>query len=173
MNAPARRTILADRARLEWYLARLEVALQDYPGRRRRQILKELRAEALAAAPEAGMRAALEDLGPTRLLAARYLAELERPGPRWNDGAVVAVFTAFALPLYFWVGASLGAVETLGTTGGGRSDVTLFGVTMHLVNTADEISVAWQLHWGWVLACTLVGVVVFLLAARAWRALGR
>ncbi|WP_164544999.1 HAAS signaling domain-containing protein [Antribacter gilvus] len=170
---PTRSATFGDRLRLEWYLLRLETALQDYPGRRRRQILRELRAELAATAQETGMATALADLGRPGRLAAQYLSELDVPTPRWNDGAVVAALVAFGLPLYFWFGVGIGATEALGVAGSGAAEVSIFGVTLDLVNTPEELSVAWQVHWGWVLGCALVGVVVFLVAARAWRALAR
>lgn len=165
-------TSLADRIRLEWYLLRLESALQDYPGRRRRQLLAELRGEVVATARDTGMAAALADLGHPARLAARYLSELPEPRPRWNDGAVLAAVVAFGFPVYCWFAYGVGASEALGAVGGGTADFrSVFGVDVRVVSTANEVSMAFVPHWGWYVGCLAVGVVAFLIGARAWRAL--
>ncbi|WP_372461882.1 HAAS signaling domain-containing protein [Antribacter soli] len=165
-------TSLADRIRLEWYLLRLESALQDYPGRRRKQILAELRGEVMATARDTGMAAALADLGRPARLAARYLSELPEPRPRWNDGAVLAALVAFGFPVYCWFAYGIGASEALDAVGGGKADISsVFGVDVRVVSTAGGGSISFAPHWGWYVGCLVVGVVAFLLGARAWRAL--
>lgn len=174
MSTTAPHVTVADRARLEWYLLRLDAELQDYPGRRRRQVLRELRAEALAAAPEAGMRAVLADLGSARLLAARYLSELERPVPRWSEGAAVAALVAVGLPMYLWAGYMFGATEALDAVGGGNVAYDSFlGATIETAVGDGSFRFSQELHGGWLVTCAVVGAVVFLTAARAWRALPR
>jgi hypothetical protein len=159
-------TGIADRARLELLLQRLDYALSDLPAARRRQIRREIRANALAAADHVGLGQAVANLGHPRALAAGYLAAEGRPLPQFRKGAWWA---AAALALY--VGAALaftiGFLEGVEAAAGpGRRLTTSFlGAAVEADRGGRSFAITFNV-------AALVGpAVVFLLASRAWRAL--
>ena len=81
---------LADRWRRYWYLQGVELRLDAMPGRRRRAVLAELKANLEIAAAETGMTAALADLGRPVDLARQYLDQEPALRPHWNAGALAA-----------------------------------------------------------------------------------
>jgi hypothetical protein len=156
----------ADKVRREIYLSRLGDALTDYPGAR--GVRRELRREVTATAQERGMRAALDDLGDPRVLAAGYLAELDHPVPRWSVGAIwgaLSVGALYLLVLTFWIGT----LNTLEATGAETMTQPTLGGEWVFVHTPDEISVTGEFTWGWFAVYLVVFLVPFLLGARAWR----
>lgn len=158
-----------DRVRRDWYLFRLDWAMQDYPRKEFRRIKKDLHAELTLAAMDVGMTTALAGVGHPRALAERYTAELGRRLPRWATGAVVAGLTVSVL-LYLMMAYTFGALDTLDALGGGTVTFELLGATTTLTHTAEEISAAANLSWGWAALYAGVAVVSFLLSARVWRA---
>lgn len=168
-DAPVPPLSLADRARREWYLARLDWAMQDYPRREFRRIRTDLRAELSPAAAEVGMRRALAELGHPRTLAERYTAELGRRLPRWTAGTVVAG-AAVGVLAYLTFAYTFGSLDTLEALGGGSVTFRPLGAEVVLTHTDDEISVASTGSWGWLALYAGVAVVSFVLGSRLWRA---
>lgn len=80
-----RRLGLRDRARIAWTVWNMHLQLADLPGRRRREIVRELRANLRAAAGEFGGREAVARLGSRKELANGYLAAAG-PRSRWKIG---------------------------------------------------------------------------------------
>ncbi|NCT89639.1 hypothetical protein GXB85_01525 [Cellulomonas sp. APG4] len=168
-DAPTAAPALADRLRREWYLARLDWAMQDYPRREFRRIRADLRAELAPAAAEVGMRQALADLGHPRTLAERYTAELGRKLPRWTAGTVVAG-VAVGVVAYLTFAYAFGSLDTLEALGGGSVTLHPLGGEVVLTHTDDEISVQSSGSWGWLTLYAGVAVVSFALGSRLWRA---
>lgn len=164
--APSR----ADRLRLGWYLQRLSWALEDYPRRERRAALRQVREDTTAAAGDVGMRTAIEELGHPRALAERYMAQLDRPLPRWTSGAVAAALAVGAL-LYLGMAYGLGTMHTLEALGGGTVTTRPLGAEVVFTALDDEFSVEWTMTWPGLLVVVAVGAVAFALASRVWRVL--
>ena len=116
------------------------------------------------------MAKAVHGLGSPAALAERYRDELDRPVPRWASGAVAAAL-AIGLIIYLGAAYAAGAVDALQATGGGELTAYPFGTETIINATNDEVSVeARATPLG--AAVTLgTGLVVFLVASRAWRAL--
>lgn len=165
-TAPTR----TERLRLAWYLQRLSWALQDYPGRERRAAVRQVQEDTLAAAADVGMATAIDELGHPRALAERYVAQLDRPLPRWTSGAVAATLAAAAL-LYLGLAYAAGALETLEALGGGS--VTTYPLGGEVVLTASDgaFSLESTVSWPGVLLVVAVAGVAFALASRVWRVL--
>ncbi|GGC10261.1 HAAS signaling domain-containing protein [Cellulomonas carbonis] len=161
----------ADRIRLEWYLARLSWALQDYPGRRRREVIRQLRSDTLAAAAEVGMAEALRDLGHPVALAEGYVTELGRRLPRYTSGAVAAALAVGAL-VYLSLAYAAGTIDTLEALGGGSVTTHPLGGEVTFTALDGELSVASSLSWQGGLLHAAVGAVAFVLVGRLWRLLG-
>ncbi|MCK6209935.1 hypothetical protein KZX45_05200 [Georgenia sp. EYE_87] len=158
---------LRDRLRRDRYLLSLVLWLDDdYPSAQRRALVAQLRGELDAAAADTSMREAVRSLGPARRLAAEYSELLDPARPRWGLGAAavsawlllcLAAAAVFASAL--WQVAPAGGVE--GVT------ARLLWAELTVVRTAQESSVAAASGFPWTL---LVALVVFVVAARAWRA---
>lgn len=158
---------LRDRLRRERYLLSLVLWLDDdYPSAQRRALVAQLRGELDTAAADTSMREAISSLGPARRLATEYSELLDAGRPRWGLGAAAAaawlmlcltVTAVFASALW-QVAPALGAE--------GATARLLWG-ELTVVHTLEETSVAWRSGAPWTLIATLV---VFVLAARAWRA---
>jgi hypothetical protein len=84
---------LIDRARIERTVWTLDTYVQALPGRHRKAIRQELRANLTAGAADGGVREAVRRLGPLRRLAVGYLENEygDRPRPRWLRGALWTV----------------------------------------------------------------------------------
>lgn len=160
-----------DRARLEWYLQRLSWALQDYPGRQRRAVVRQVRADTLAAAADVGMSAALRDLGHPVALAEGYIAEAGRRLPRYTSGAVAAGLAVGAL-LYLSLAYAAGTIDTLEAMGGGSITTYPLGGEVTFTALEDELSVVSDLSWQGAALHVAVGTAAFVLAGRLWRLLG-
>ena len=170
---PRTRLRLREHLRLDWWLLRFELAMQDYPGREARRIRHDLRASVLDDASRTGLDAALRDLGSPRRLAASYHADLDHERPRWTDGAVLAAIVGVALPLYAWLGWQMGALDAIGALGGGTVELGWFGSPVTLTHTDDEISMSTSVGWGPLALSVGLGLVAFALGARVWRLLDR
>lgn len=171
-TATTYRPSVRERARLDWWLLRFELAMQDYPAREARRVRRELRASVLDDAARTGFDEALRGLGGPRRLAAAYFADLEHERPRWTDGAVLAAVVGVALPLYAWLGWQMGALDAVAATGGGVVELSWLGSPVTLTSTEDALSVQTSVGWGPVLLSAVLCVVAFALGSRLWRLAG-
>lgn len=165
-HAPARPG-LRDRIRRERYLLALVLWLDDdYPSAERRALVAQLRSELDAAAADTSMPEAIRSLGPARRLAAEYSDLLDPRRPRWGLGAAsAAAWLVLALVATAIFASALWQVAPeLGADG---ASARLLWADLTVVNTPQETSVAWESGFPWTLLVTLG---VFLVAARAWRA---
>lgn len=157
---------LRETLRREAYLASLQLWLEDadYPSRRRDALVRQLRADLTDDAAARGLRAALRDLGPARTLARSYIDLEDAYRPRWIRG--------FAWAAGFWAVCALATVVYLRglLDGAAATDDPItgrfLGATLELEDTATALSVELTAS-PWVL---LIGLVLFLAAARPWRA---
>lgn len=160
---------LREQLRLDWWLLRFELAMQDYPAREARRIRRELRASVLDDARHAGLDAALRDLGSPRRLAAAYFAELDRERPRWTDGAVLGSLVGILLPAYMWLSWQMGALDAVAATGGGTVELSWLGTPTILTHTDEAVSMETTLGWGPVVLAVVLTGVFFALGSRIWR----
>lgn len=165
-TADLRRT---DRLRRDWYLLRLEWALQDYPHKALSRLKRDLRTELTLAAQDVGMRRAVADLGHPRALAERYVDELGRRLPRWTAGALAAGLVLGVLA-YLFLAYSMGTLDTLAELGGGSVTRYPFGAETTWSSTeVGGISVATRPSVAGTVFVLGVTVVAFVLGARVWR----
>lgn len=158
---------LADRWHRSWYLQRVELRLDSIPGRRRRAVLAELKANLEVAAAEVGMPAALADLGRPVDLARQYLDQEPALRPRWNHGALAAgaVLGAWLYATLFY---AMGMLDALDSAGAERATGSFLGSQVVAVFTPRAMSAEFTgIPW----APLLVMVVTFLLASRVWNLL--
>ena len=161
---------LVDRARMllavEWYGLWLE--LHSIPGRRRRELKRELRANLLDAATHSSMRQAIRDLGGLRALAGAVARDgVDRP--RWRVAAVAAVAALgvlFNLELIAALNWASGVVDG----GGARTTGTVFPFPGSIV-TYEPPGFGMALQPGW--APLVTAMVVFVVVARPWCLLRR
>jgi hypothetical protein len=173
-----RRPSLVDRLRIERALWTLDTLLQDLPGRRRKAIRRELRADLWASAVETGGAEAIRQLGSLRRLAIEYL-DAEYGGgkrPRWVTGLAwgVGMEILFSTAIIARTTGFMDGLEA-GRPGDGTYSVRplggwgpIFEVTYvdggqfggFLLDLAPAL-VPWF----------LVVSVAFLVGARSWRAL--
>lgn len=158
-----------DRIRLEVWLWRLAQAMDDYPRRAARQIRRDLRASVLDEASRVGMAAALRDLGRPSRLAAAYFAELDRPRPRWTDGAVLAALLGVGLPVYLACAWAVGAADAVAAMGGGTVELTWLWAPVTVESTDDALGVEFPAAWQPPAVSLAVGSLAFALGARVWR----
>lgn len=165
-TALAHRPSLLDRARREWYLTRLSMLLEDLPGRDRRAIERDLRADLAIAAQDRGMRIALTDLGPVPVLAHEYRQAQGRRLPRWWTGARVmgslVVLASIAILAY-----TLGLLDAA-ASGTGTASGRFLWTDVDVTRTPDALAASFTGD-GPLLALPL-SLVVFFVAARGWRA---
>ncbi|GAB3436305.1 hypothetical protein GCM10027517_06190 [Phycicoccus ginsengisoli] len=164
---------IVDRARIAWALSRYDfwMDFRGVPGRRRKELRTELRANLEEAAAQEGTTRALLAIGSPRALA-YAVAEAYRGRPRWAFGAYVALATGVVLQLV-WAFSVLGFVQGVRASGVTGRPVT--GSVPPLVPEAsaefgaggDPVSMAGVLP----LTVLLVSLVVFVLAAAPWRPL--
>lgn len=167
-----------DRVRIEWIVQRVGawLDLRQMPGRRRREVLRELRANLAAAAAADELEDAIERLGEPRMLAAAYL-ESEPVGVRWRTGLVAAALVALGLSwlsMVFVLGFAEG-VQAVGPEPGtvyetGGRLVPGSGALASFESTGDGFWMsAAVVTWVHVAAV----VATFVLVARPWRAAAR
>jgi len=162
-------TTLRDRLHRDLVLTRFSWAIQDHPHARR--LTRELRREIDATAAEVGMRQTLADLGSPRALADGYLAEHDRPLPRWTAGAVWAGI-ALAFALYTGMAYGFGTMDALADLAGDEAlsvERGVLGATFVYTGGPGELSMAASLSWGWFGLHLLIALVPFALGARIWR----
>lgn len=158
---------LTDRLRRWSYLQDVELWLDPMPGRRRREVIRDLRANLADAASDVGMRRAIDDLGRPRALARAYVDGEPRRRPIWTVGVLAAggVLLLAELVLLGYLG---GMTDALLSSGGGTGSGSFFGVRVTTVGTADEMS--WSfVGWSWPI--TIAALLAFLLGSRGWRLL--
>ena len=97
---------LIDRARIERTVWTLDTYVQVLPGRTRRAIRQELRANLVAGAADGGAREAIRRLGPLRRLAVDYVDNEygDRPRPRWLHGALWTLTVEIVIMALAFVG---------------------------------------------------------------------
>ena len=157
----------ADRLRRDWYVSKVDFLAQDVPSGYRKARRRELRSDLVAAAADVGMAQAVHDLGPASALAHQLkLAEGRKLPHIWTG-----VF-ASTVVFYAWAGmimaTTYGLIEATDQLGGSRAvtvHASWLGTTTTITNGPHVLS--GQLDPS---SLTIaVVVVVFLLAARAWR----
>lgn len=161
---------ITDHLRREWYLTRFAWHMQDYPQRTYRGIKADLRRELDVTAAQIGMAQAVRGLGSPAVLAERYRDELDRPVPRWASGAVAAAL-AIGLVMYLGAAYTVGALDALQSVGGGTLTTHPFGAETVMTATPDAVSVETSPTLGGTAVVLGIGLVVFLVGSRAWRAL--
>lgn len=157
----------ADRWNRYWYLQSVELRLDSMPGRRRRAVLAELKANLEVAAAEIGMSAALVDLGRPSDLVRQYRDQEPALRPRWNHGALAAgaVFGAWLYATLFY---TMGMLDALSSTGAERAAGSFLGTQVVAVVSSGAISAEFNgLPW----APLLATLIMFLLAGRVWNLL--
>jgi hypothetical protein len=162
-----------DRSRMAWAVARYDfwMDFRGVPGRRRKELRTELRANLDEAAELEGTTSALLAIGSPRAMA-YAVAETYRGRPRWAFGGYLALATWVLLQLV-WAFSVVGFVEGVRASGVTGRPVT--GSVPPLVSEAaaefgpggDLVSVAGVLP----LSVLLVALIVFVLAAGPWRPL--
>lgn len=156
---------LADRIRRWSYLQDVELWLDPMPGRRRREVLRELRTNLADAAQDVGMARAIEDLGKPRALARSYLDTEPRRRPSWPLG-VLGAGAVLAVALLALMAYAAGMADTLLATGGGTATGGFLG--LRVVTEASENGLGWEVS-GWSWALSIATVLGFLLASASWR----
>lgn len=165
-SAPARPS-LGDILRRERFLTALSLYLEDVPGRDRRAIYTDLRADLADAAQAHGMRAAIADLGPAAALAQDYRDAQGRKLPRWWVGGLVAGAMALlgVFSLLAYTAGLLDAVASI--PGATTAQGSFFWTQVSVENTPDALAASFE---G---AGPLIGIALFFtvyfLVARGWR----
>ena len=157
---------------------RLERAVQSYdwwldlrgvPGRRRRELRRELQANLTDAAQDVGVERAVAALGSTRQMAAEAVPD-RQDRPRWRLGlqaAVAALVLSVVCELLAGLAWADGAMAA-GPDGRVEGAVSLFpGSSVAYEPVGTGFAVTLQIGW----LCLVVALVVLVVAARAWRAL--
>ena len=145
--------------------------LAGVPGRRRRELGRELRANLGDATALVGSRKAVRNLGSIREMAAAANSP-DPKRPRWTVGFTVGL-SLFGLSLFAetiaaltWFDGVMAAAPEARVTGA----MTFFpGSSLTYSPSASGFSAS--LGFGWV--CLLVGFIAFILAAQPWRLLLR
>jgi hypothetical protein len=164
---------VVDRVRIERAVLSYDfwLDLRGTPWRRRRDLRAELRSNLREATARSGSRAAVSALGSTRLMAAEAsIADPTRP--RWTAGIQAGV-TAQAAALLVallagmaWADGVLDAAPDHPV----RGSVTLLpGSSMEYTPSADGFVVSTGVGW----LPFALGILIFVLVARPWRALSR
>lgn len=166
---PRRRNLtLRERWQRYWYLQHVALWLDPMPRKRRKPVLRELKANLGAAAADAGMPAAIGDLGRPRALARQYLQTEPQGRPTWHHGAFAAsgalVLWVLMLAVYLF-----GSLNTLLATGLNEpANISFLGLSItteaHGTFTGANFT---GIPWPGLIAL----VVIFLLFSRVWRLL--
>ena len=137
------------------------------PGRRRRDLRRELRANLGAATALVGSRDAIRGLGSTREMAGAASGP-DPMRPRWTVGFMVGIsllglsLLAELLAALSWADGAMAAAPESRVTG----VMTFFpGSSLTYSPSASGFSLSVDLGW----VCLAVGFIAFLLAARPWR----
>lgn len=160
---------LTDRLRRWSYLQDVELWLDPMPGRRRREVIRELRTNLADAAADVGMTNAIEDLGKPRDLAREFVKAEPRRRPSWSLG-VIGAGAVLLVAMLAGLAYAFGMSDSLLDTGGGSAEGAFLGIRVLAVGTESELSWTWS---GWSWPITIVAVIAFLVASSAWRLLRR
>lgn len=145
--------------------------LRGTPWRRRRGLRAELRANLREAAAHSGSKAAVGALGSTRQMAAETAAE-DPTRPRWTVGVhsgVIALFLTLFVALLAGLAWADGVMDAAPDEPVRGSVTLLPGSSMEYRPLENGFSVWTSVGW----LPLIVGLLVFVIAARPWRALGR
>jgi hypothetical protein len=162
-----------DRARIERAVLSYDfwLDLRGTPWRRRRDLRAELRANLREASARSGSKTAVGALGSTRQMAADAAAE-DTGRPRWTVGVhsgVTALLLTLLLALLTGLAWADGVMDA-DPDGPVSGSVTLLpGSSMEYRPLESGFSVETGVGW----LPVAVGLLVFVIAARPWRALGR
>lgn len=162
---------MADRLRLEAALLRVDWELDGrIPGKVRRQILHELRANLREAAAVVGMKAAIQQLGDLRALGASYLEVYRgRVDLRRGSTAALVAYVAVQVVAFAVFFAFQGGVLTSGGHGAAYDFLNGFGPFGGSVGAGGrsfEVALLTPAH-------VVVMLVAFVIGSRLWRLLGR
>lgn len=160
---------LSDRLRRWSYLQDVELWLDPMPGRRRREVLQELRTNLVDAAADVGMAQAIEDLGRPRDLARDYVRSEPRRRPSWSMG-VLGAGAVLLLAVLTGLSYMFGMADALLGSGGGTAEGGFFGIAITTTATDDGLAWVWT---GWSWPITIVALLAFLGASSSWRLLHR
>ncbi|MGC0250130.1 hypothetical protein [Pseudactinotalea sp. Z1748] len=161
---------LTDRWQRFWYLQTVGLWLDPIPRRRRKGVLRELKANLGVAAGRDGMSAAISDHGRPRALARQYLDAEPHGRPTWHHGAAAV---SVALVAWFFACATyvFGSLNTL--LGAGLAEpvrISFLGVQITTEAHDAYLGATFTgVSWGSLIAFALI----FVLAARLWRLLPR
>lgn len=169
---------LRDRTRTELAVQRYDfwLDLGGVPRRQRRSLTQELRANLHDAAEHEGLGAALLGIGSPRTLAHASTTSAGYAGtgtsrPRWAVGGYAAT-AVFAVLLFLWLCTLLGfldGVSASGVQGPVEGSIPPWGSTVTATAGRGTLSLSTTVPW----LLLLLPLLVFLLAARAWRAVPR
>ncbi|HLS14225.1 MAG TPA: hypothetical protein VK095_06895 [Beutenbergiaceae bacterium] len=160
------RPSLSERWQRHWYLSRVVLWLDPMPRKRRKHVLRELKANLGVAAAEDGMAAAISDLGKPRALARQYLETEPQQRPTFHHG-VAAVTVALVVWVYAFAVYIFGSIDTL--LAAGLTDpvqISFLGVQI-TTEAHDEYLAAGFTGISWV--SLIAFLVIFLAFARIWR----
>lgn len=166
-HTTAEKLSLGERWQRFWYLESVELWLDPMPRKRRKQVLRELKANLQVAAAEEGMDAAISEHGKPRILARQYLeTEPQRRRPTWPHG-VVAVIAAAVVWVYACTIYVFGSINTL--LAGGHTDpvqISFLGVQITTEAHDEYLGAEFSgTSLGYLIAC----VALFLIFSRIWR----
>lgn len=172
----SRHLTLGDRARLWLAVQRYSywLELRGSPGKERRLLIKELRANLDEAARERGVTQALFGIGSPKQLA--YETQpLDPRRPRWNLAGMWAV-TVFALVTYSMILCGIAFVEGVEASGafGRRIEAQIFpwfGTTFMAQVEADRGGLLVGMSHPW--PQLVLPLLTFILVAQPWRLLRR
>ena len=145
------------------------------PGRRRRDLRRELRANLGDATALVGSRNAVRGLGSTREMAAAANST-DSTRPRWTVGFTVGIslialsLIAELLAALSWFEGAMAAAPETRVTGA----MTFFpgsSLTYSPSASGSDSGFVLSIGFGWV--CLLIGFIAFILAAQPWRLLRR
>lgn len=160
---------LTDRFRRWSYLQDVELWLDPMPGRRRREVVRELRTNLADAAADVGMAQAIEDLGKPRDLAREFVKAEPRRRPSWSLG-VLGVGAVLLVAMLAGMGYLSGMTDGVLGVGGGIAEGNFLGI--HVLTTATDTGLAWELS-GWSWPITILAAIAFLAASSSWRLIMR
>ncbi|POH73688.1 HAAS signaling domain-containing protein [Arthrobacter glacialis] len=162
---------LAHAARREWYLLKVDLFLDGrVPGRRRKEILNDLRNIIDAEADIHTLQEAISGLGEPRELAASYAEGTSKKRVLWTAG----VAAGLAALMVYWI---LGLTYTLGMLSvahqaGGEFSSHFFFVDVLVFSTAEGIGIGWSGDAALWFPLGLAALA-FIGTSRAWRVFRR
>ena len=160
---------LPDRLRRWSYLQDVELWLDPMPGKRRREVIRDLRTNLADAAADVGMAQAIDDLGKPRALARSFLQTEPRRRPSWSLG-VIGAATVWLVAMLCLGGYLAGMTDALLDGGGGTATGSFLGIRT-VVEATDSVMSGQITGWSWPLAILMV--IAFLVTSASWRLLTR